>query len=1042
MADKIPVNQRYRSIPKPLYEEVKKYIDDLLTNQWIKKSYSSYSSPMVCVRKKDGSLRLCIDYRQLNQKIIPDKMPIPRIQDILDSLGGKSWFSTLDMSKAYHQGFMDEKSRHLTAFSTPWALFEWLHIPFGLNNAPPTFQRYMNECLVGLRDICCIPYLDDILCYSSSFTEHKENLRKVLRRLKEHGIKLNPEKCVLFRNEVKYLGKIINKDGYHDDPVSTEALEKLKEMPTTIGELRTKLGFIGYYRSSIKDFSRRAKPLYDLLTSDNDKSKQPERRKSSKKTMGHKSSSENSKWLPTHQRIILEFQEDLKSPKITSYPDFNKPFIVHCDASELGLGAVLYQEQDKELKVISYASRTLTPAKKNYHMHSGKLEFLALKWAITDKFKNYLYYGPPFTVYTDNNPLSYVLTTAKLNSTGMRWVAELANFNFTIKYRSGKENVDADYLSRHPLSATNLVKECINEVDFKVINAVLKSTSVPDDGNITAMSIHANVNQLSYGESSTKISFDDLKKHQVEDSTIGPVYRLVKNGEHPTKTKLKSMPRKSRLLARYHEHLSINEQGILIKTTKSATQIVLPQLYHRMVYRELHEKMGHLGHDRVIELSRRRFYWPGMAADVNLFITRKCKCIKDKRPNIEQRAPLEQITTTAPMQMLSVDYLHLDKSKGGYEYLLVITDHFTRFAQAYPTKNKSGRSAAEKMFTEFILSYGFPEKIHHDQGKEFNNKLWKRLQELSGIKPSQTTPYHPMGNGQCERMNRTIINMLKTLNKNQKDNWKEHIKHLLFAYNSTIHKSTGFTPFYLMFGRHSRLPIDIMFAIKEVENEQLVRVEQWKESLQQACKVASKSAAYGKKTYDKKIYGAELSIGDHVLLRNLSERGGTGKLRSYWEQEVYTIKEKRPNVPVYLIESSNGKTKTVHRNLILKCDFLPSNTNHPDQLVPSPPESGGELDTIADPSPPELGGELDNSNADPSPPELGGELDNPHLDTGPPEMGRECRTDSFVRSPPESGGESNDDISLINNPQRPKRNRKRKKFLTYDDIGNPTYTVG
>ena len=388
----------------------------------------------------------------------------------------------------------------------------------------------------------------------------------------------------------------------------------------------------------------------------------------------------------------------------------------------------------------------------------------------------------------------------------------------------------------------------------------------------------------------------------------------------------------------------------------------------------------------------------------------KCKCIKDKRPNIEQRAPLERITTTAPMQMLSVDYLHLDKSKGGYKYLLVITNHFTRFAQAYPTKNKSGRSAAEKMFTEFILSYGFPEKIHHDQGKEFNNKLWKRLQELSGIKPSQTTPYHPMGNGQCERMNRTIINMLKTLNKNQKDNWKENIKHLLFAYNSTIHKSTGFTPFYLMFSRHSRLPIDIMFAIKEVDNEQLVRVEQWKESLQQACKVASKSAAYGKKIYDKKIYGAELRIGDHVLLRNLSERGGTGKLKSYWEQEVYTIKEKRPNVPVYLIESSNGKTKTVHRNLILKCDFLPNNTNHSDQLVPSTPE-------------------------------LGGELDNSHLDTGPPEMGRECRTDSFVRSPPESGGESNDDISLINNPQRPKRNRKRKKFLTYDDIGNPTYTV-
>ena len=929
LVDDIPVTAAYRGIPPNLYQEVKKYIDDLVTNGWVRESLSSYSSPIVVVRKKDGSMRMCVDYRALNLKTVSDAQPIPRIQDILDSLGGQQWFSTLDMSKAYHQGYIDERFRHLTAFATPWTLLEWIRIPFGLKNAPPAFQRYINHVLGDLKGSKCEPYLDDILVYARTFDEHVEHLREVLERLRSKGIKLRAEKCVFAKKEVRYLGRLISGEGYRPDPADTVALEKFREAPKTVGELRSLLGFFGYYRCYVENFSKKMKPLYAMLASE------PDGAVKKKGGKGQKKASDSEvlkKWSEIHQGIVNDMIDYLKSPQVMAYPNFSLPFFITTDASHQGLGSVLYQTQDGVDRVISYASRTLNEAEKNYHMHSGKLEFLGLKWAVTERFADYLRYGPPFVVYMDNNPLTYILTTAKLNAVGMRWVNDLADFQFSIKYRPGKENVDADYLSRRSLNIDQLKAECTEQYEPREIGAVISGALTAKPAVVN----HVVAKQVVMEPAAVEkvfVSVKELVDKQRDDGVIGPVYQLVSAGSRPNRKEWAQLAPGSKSLAKSFKKLFVTEAGVLKRKTVRYEQIVLPDTYHQLVFKELHEEMGHLGVEKVVELAQQRFYWPAMASDIQNHIQKRCKCIVNKKPNVKERAPLMPMIAQYPFEIVAIDFLHLDKCKGGFEYAMVVTDHFTRFSQIYATKTKSTRAAADKLFNHFIMQFGWPSKIHSDRGGEFTSKLFEELQHLTGITPSKTTPWHPQGNGKAERFNRTVCNMLKTLSENAKKDWKSHLPKIAFAYNSTINKTTKFSPFLLMFGREGRLPIDFMFEgaererLREKSHEQFVK--DWGQSMEEACRVAKdnmeKAAEWNKQGYDRKAKAVDVEVGDKVLMQNCRKKGGTGKLKSYWEHSIFEVVEKRGDAPVYKIRNVHKKKdeRVVHRNLLMLCNELP-----------------------------------------------------------------------------------------------------------------------
>ena len=480
-----PIRQQARRIPFALRSKVDSMTEEMLEQGVIQPSQSPWASPIVLVAKKDGTTRFCVDYRRLNAVTKLDVFPLPRVDDSLDLLA--KYFSTLDLASGYWQVNMSPESIEKTAFATHSGLYEFAVMPFGLCNAPATFQRLMETVLAGLARDACMVYLDDILVLGATLEEHLQNLGQVFDRLRKAGLRLKPTKCHLAQKEIAYLGFIVTDKGVAADPQKIEAVRSYPT-PTDLKHLRSFLGLASYYRRFIANFAKIANPLHALTCKDTP-----------------------FLWDSTCQQAFESLKQCLIAAPVLAFPNFDNPFLMETDASGIGLGAVLAQKQeDGSVRPLAYASRSLQKHERNYGV--TELEALAVVWGVKH-FRPYLYVHR-CDVYTDHEALKSLLNTPQPSGKLARWGMAIQELDLHIHYRPGGKNQNADALSRDPVAAW------------------FPSATVPNADKPTVQLATVQV-----GEQSAKGGDDSLKERQRKDPELLQVILYLEGGVLPADDK-------------------------------------------------------------------------------------------------------------------------------------------------------------------------------------------------------------------------------------------------------------------------------------------------------------------------------------------------------------------------------------------------------------------------------------------------------------------------------------------------------------------------
>lgn len=874
--DATPIRQPPRRVPIHRREQVGEMIKSMLKNEIIVPSESPWSSPVVLAKKKDGSLRFCVDFRRLNDITVKDAYPLPRIDTILETVAGAKYFSTLDLACGYWQVEIASEDRQKTAFSTENGLWEFTVLPFGCCNGPGTYQRLMDRVLSGLQWETCAVYLDDVIVWSSTIQEHTIRLREVFTRLREAHLKLKPSKCHLLKSEVSFLGHRISEAGIATDPGKVEAVRDWPT-PRNVEQLRTFLGFASYYRRFVKGFADIAAPLHRLT----------------QKGLRFV-------WSDACDFAFNHLRHKLITAPVLSAVRHDGDFILDTDASDTGLGIVLSQLQNEEERVIAYASVSLSKRERQYCV--TRRELLAVVYG-TKHFRHYLL-GRPFLIRTDHNSLRWLRSFKNPEGQVARWLERLAEFEFTIQHRPGKSHANADGLSR-------ICRQCGQQAEEK--------TTLPVS-NITP--------EETSNQWNPTWTVDFVQRSQEEDADISVIMKWLQEGPRPSRQTVSGYGTVVHSLWAQWDRLILSTSGVLYRrwTEEGRVvkyQLVTPKSFREEIMKALHDSVtgGHLGRFKTTEKIRERFYWPGWQTDVELWCRQCAGCAARKPPAAQPRAPMVVRASGYPLQRIAIDLLGpLPRTERGNKYIVVIADYFTKWTEAFALPNMEAGTVAAKIVEEFICRFGVPTEIHTDQGRQFESKLFAEMCSMLSIKKTRTTPYHPQSDGLVERFNRTLGAMLSQYVNDHHTDWDEHLCYVMLAYRSSIQETTRFTPHFLMFGREVRLPIDAVFGRPEPQTSESTEwARHLRESLDTAYKTVRQKQGLKqqlqKDVYDRRCNGTPFQVGDRVWLYEPAIKIGLAKKLQHPWRGPYKVKARISDVTYRIaLEKAPRRRIVVHFN--------------------------------------------------------------------------------------------------------------------------------